>query len=97
MATYKSPVDGTLLLPVKNADGDTVYREKGTGQEYTEEYLKENGYERSGDTKAPKAVKAKRSNRGRAKKEEVETPPADEGNEEETPPADEPEAQALTD
>lgn len=92
MATYKSPVDGTLLLPVKNADGDTVYRDKGTGVEYTEEYLKENGFERSGSSK-PAAGKAKGKGRGKkAKTEEEETPPADEGNEEETPPADEPEA-----
>lgn len=95
MATYKSPVDGTLLLPVKNADGDTVYRDKGTGVEYTEEYLKENGFERSGGK--PATAKAKGKGRGKkAKTEEEETPPADEGsdegNEEETPPADEPEA-----
>lgn len=37
--SYLSPVDNTELLEVVNKDGDTVYRDQGTGVEYTKEYL----------------------------------------------------------
>ena len=42
---YKSPIDGTELLEVKDAEGNKVYRDRSTGSEFSEESLKEQGAE----------------------------------------------------
>lgn len=50
---YQSPIDGAELTETKNSDGDTVYRDRSTGTEYTEEQLKEQKAEEMNTLGAP--------------------------------------------
>lgn len=74
---YLSPTDKNPLLKVVKDNGDVVYRDQSTGEEYSQEWVNENGQTREelfpeGDADSPKKAK-------RAAKAKPADKPADEG------------------